>query len=124
MINCVKKRVLATVLLAVTALTGCAEWRSDKTMGQNIDDTNIVASVKAKLTADSHVSAKNITVNSHKGTVQLSGFVHDANAKSQAQLLATHVKGVRKVINNLVVSTPAAHNAAAVPTTTTTPVHH
>jgi len=94
------------VLLAglASSMIGCAEWRTSKTLGQNIDDTTIVAEVKSKLATDKSIDSKNITVSSYKGTVQLSGFVNSESQLNKPAAIAGEVKGVRRVINNLVVA--------------------
>jgi len=89
------------VFLSLCMLSACAEWRSDKSLGENIDDSNIVAAVKAKLLANKDVPSKNISVNSQKGIVQLSGFVNNAHSAELALHITESVRGVRNVINHL-----------------------
>ncbi|MDB6096998.1 MAG: transport-associated protein [Francisellaceae bacterium] len=102
--NVFKNKYFALFLVFTALLSGCAEWRSKKTLGENIDDANIVATVKAKLIAEPKIPSKNISINSYKGTVQLSGFVDNEAQINQAVAIARNVNGVNSVVNNLMVS--------------------
>ena len=101
--NFTKNAVLASALLLGVNFMGCAEWRAQKTIGENIDDTNIVTKIKAQLVAEHHIAARNISVNSQKGVVQLSGFVNKHDDIDKAITIAKNVKGVHRVINHIVV---------------------
>ena len=88
------------VVLGVLA-AGCSSTRTGRTMGDNIDDTTILASVKGKLVADKPSNLTKVNVDVDKGTVYLSGNVESAEQKARAERLAHDVKGVRSVVNNL-----------------------
>lgn len=64
-------------------------------------DNSIVAKLKNDLVADPITRAAGIDVQSHKGTVILSGKVHSAEQKRQAETLAKNIDGVSHVENNL-----------------------
>lgn len=103
------KLIISTILCSLALISlatfqGCAEWRSAKTIGENIDDTNIVAKIKANLLAEPNMPSKNITVNSQKGVVQLSGFVNSLSNAEKASQIAYSIKGVHNVINHLEVT--------------------
>ena len=89
-------------LLAFTA-AGCAVTREQSTVGQYVDDASITTGVKARLAEDKTVSAMAISVETLKGTVQLSGFARSAAERSQAEALARSTPGVVSVRNDIVV---------------------
>jgi hyperosmotically inducible protein len=71
------------------------------TAGRVVDDSTITAKVKSALIADPTTKAGQISVETFQGTVQLSGFVDDAEAKSRASQVARNVEGVKDVKNSL-----------------------
>ena len=93
--------VLFAVILSLV-LAGCAADTKERT-GEYIDDTGITTRVKAKLFDDPQTSGFAITVTTHKGTVQLSGFVSGEKKKSRAEELARTVPSVKSVKNDLIV---------------------
>jgi hyperosmotically inducible periplasmic protein len=73
------------------------------TAGRYVDDSVITAKVKAALLKDPNVSGLAVSVETHKGTVVLSGFVDSDNQLRRAQEIAAGVQGVVSVKNGLVV---------------------
>lgn len=69
--------------------------------GRVVDDTVLTAKVKSALVADETTKAYQISVTTFEGTVQLSGFVDDSEARSRATQVAKNVEGVRDVKNEL-----------------------
>ena len=57
----------------------------------------------SKFAADQTVSAMAISVETLKGTVQLSGFAKSLDEKMQAERIARSVNGVNAVKNDIVV---------------------
>lgn len=95
---------LALVLGAGSALlTGCAGTADRESTGEYIDNSAITARVKSALAADDMVKAREINVESFRGTVQLSGFVSTSAEKAQAERVAKSVAGVDDVKNNITV---------------------
>jgi osmotically-inducible protein OsmY len=94
---------IATVLLAVALLGACT---TTQTPGEQIDDAGIATAVKARLTADRFSNITNVEVNVTNGIVTLAGEVPNAQVKADAEREAMAVKGVKKVNNNLQVSSP------------------
>ena len=88
------KALLAGALLCVT-LDVAAEGAH--TAGEVLDDTLITTKVKAALVADPITKAHQISVDTYKGTVKLSGFVDTVAAKQRAIEVAREVKGTTKV---------------------------
>lgn len=90
-------------LLLVALMAGCAGSATQDSTGEYIDDSSITASVKAAIYNDPMLKVGQISVESHKGVVQLSGFVDSKQAASRAAELARSVKGVKSVKNSLIV---------------------
>lgn len=99
-------RVIAlATLIGATAIgvAGCSVARNQQTVGSYVDDAAITTAVKAKFAEDKNVAATSISVETLKGTVQLSGFAKNQTEKDRAEALARHVKGVTSVRNSIVV---------------------
>ena len=89
-------------LLAFTAV-GCAVTREQSTVGEYVDDATITTRVKAKFAEDPTVSAMAISVETLRGTVQLSGFAKSATEKGHAEKIARNTSGVKGVKNDIVI---------------------
>ncbi|QYF92996.1 BON domain-containing protein [Massilia sp. PAMC28688] len=89
--------------VALLVLAGCATDGSDRRIGVAISDTAISARVKAALAADPDVKARDVQVETFRGTVQLSGFVDSPDNIRRALDVARGVDGVREVRNALIV---------------------
>lgn len=98
--------------VAATALIGCnkapddsatmnAPTASTTTMGTDVSDSAITASVKSALLADDVVKGLDVQVETRKGTVQLSGFVDSQAQIDQAVVLTRAVSGVNFVENGI-----------------------
>lgn len=101
-----KKNVMSLIItgvLAATTIVGCAVTREQSTVGEYVDDATITTQVKAKFADDPTVSAMAISVETLRGTVQLSGFAKSAAERSQAEAIASRVKGVKAIKNDIVV---------------------
>lgn len=100
----IRALVLAVAgLFAAGMLTGCAGNGDQVSTGQYIDDRAITAKVKTKLIDDPTTKARNINVDTYRGTVQLSGFVESQREKDRAGEIARSVNGVTGVKNDLVI---------------------
>lgn len=71
------------------------------TVGNKLDDSVITTEVKAALLADANIKSLDITVTTHKGEVQLSGFVNNQGQIDRAQEIAKGVSGVTQVANQM-----------------------
>jgi osmotically-inducible protein OsmY len=102
-----KKRnivILCLVLLMVIAtFVACASTPKQESTGEYVDDSVITTKVKSLLVKDDFLKSFQIGVETYKGTVQLSGFVDSQKAIDKAGEIASGVKGVKSVKNNLVV---------------------
>ena len=93
----------AAVGVTIITATGCAVVRDQQTVGSYVDDSAITTAVKAKFAEDKTVNAVAISVETLKGTVQLSGFAKSQAEKDQAGRLASNVNHVKEVRNSIVV---------------------
>jgi hyperosmotically inducible protein len=90
--------------LALGALAGgCASTPTSDSTGQYVDDTVITTKIKSALLGDDAVKSFDVSVETVKGVVQLSGFVNTSAQKSAAGKDASAVQGVKSVKNNLIV---------------------
>jgi hyperosmotically inducible periplasmic protein len=89
-------------VVSATTIVGCAVTREQSTVGEYVDDATITTQVKAKFAEDKTVAASSISVETLRGTVQLSGFAKSAAERSQAEAIASRVKGVKGVKNDIV----------------------
>ena len=87
----------------VTLETGCAATPTKESTGEFVDDATITTKVKAAFLHDEYIKSFDISVETFKGTVQLSGFVDNSAQKYRAGEVARGVNGVHEVKNNLTV---------------------
>lgn len=95
-------KTLATILTLVI-LAGCAGTRTQESTGEYVDDVAITTKVKSKLLASPDTKGTDISVETFKGTVQLSGFVDTAMEKRKAEEIAAATDGVARVDNKITV---------------------
>src|SRR5512136_1800487 len=91
------------LLMLVATFAACASTRTHESTGEYVDDSVITTKVKALLAEDDFLKSFQISVETYKGTVQLSGFVGSQKAVDKAGEIARSVKGVNSVKNNLIV---------------------
>jgi len=91
---------LAITLVVLFFMTGC-QAMTGQTMGENIDDSYITGAVKTQLASDKLVSLTRVEVETNNGIVYLTGQVQTAEQRSHIGSLASQVKGVKRVVNNL-----------------------
>lgn len=93
-------RAILHVIALIWLLNGC-QAITGETLGQQIDDTTITTTVKAKLAAEKTATLTRVGVDTNRGVVQLSGVVSSAADRALAEQVARNVGGVKNVINNL-----------------------
>ncbi len=93
-------KLLTVTLALLFFMTGC-QALTGATMGENIDDGNITTSVKTQLASDRLVTLTRVGVETNNGIVYLTGEVETAEQRSHIGSLASQVKGVKRVVNNL-----------------------
>jgi len=91
------------LLMLIATFAACASTRTQESTGEYVDDSVITTKVKSLLAKDDFLKSFQISVETFKGTVQLSGFVASQKAVDKAGGIARSVKGVTSVKNDLVV---------------------
>jgi osmotically-inducible protein OsmY len=99
--SAIAQSVIAGVLLVSVA--ACAPTPTREGTGEYIDDSVITSKVKAAFAADPVVKATQVSVETFKGTVQLSGFVDSRESAQRAVEIARGIKGVKSVKNDTVI---------------------
>ena len=90
-----------TLMVLITGFVACASTSKQEGAGEYVDDSVITTKVKSQLAADDFLKSFEISVETYKGTVQLSGFVDSQEAVDKAVQIARGVKGVTSVKNDL-----------------------
>jgi hyperosmotically inducible protein len=91
------------VLMLMATFVSCASTPKHEGTGEYVDDSVITTKVKSLLAADDFLKSFQISVETYKGIVQLSGFVNSQQAVDKAGQITRDVKGVKSVKNNLIV---------------------
>ncbi|MEO5734739.1 MAG: BON domain-containing protein [Rubrivivax sp.] len=94
---------LITSVALLGTVTGCSVIRDQQSTGAYFDDSVLTTEVKAKMVADKTVDAAAIGVDTLNGTVMLSGFAKSSTERNMAEKIASNVKGVKSVKNQIVV---------------------
>jgi len=96
-------RFFSAFFMALTLMTaaGCASTPRHEGTGEYVDDSVITTKVKAALLNEPNLSSGSVNVETFKGVVQLSGFVHDQADINRAVEIARGVKGVMSVKNDM-----------------------
>ncbi len=92
--------LLAGLIVGVFLMIAC-QAVTGRTLGQNIDDSNLTAMVKAQLAREKISTLTRIDVDSNGGVVSLNGTVESTEQRARAEQITRGVGGVRRVINNL-----------------------
>jgi len=93
-------KTLTVMVAFLILITGC-QAMTGETMGQNVDDGTLTSYVKTKLASDKLVTLTRVGVETNNGVVYLTGEVETAEQRSRIGSLASEVKSVKKVVNNL-----------------------
>ena len=89
------------ILMLIATLVACASTSKQSGTGEYVDDSVITTKVKTMLASDDFLKSFEISVETYKGIVQLSGFVDSQKAVDKAGEVARGVNGVKSVKNNL-----------------------
>jgi osmotically-inducible protein OsmY len=87
----------SVLLMLIATFAACTSTRTRESAGEYVDDSVITNKVKALLGADDFFKSFEISVESFKGTVQLSGFVNSQKAVDKAGEIVRSVKGVKSI---------------------------
>jgi len=88
------------IALMVSAL-GCGSTPQQSSTGQYIDDSAITTKVKAAIFNEPSLKVNQISVETYKNVVQLSGFVDSSASMDKAVTIARSVQGVSSVKNDM-----------------------
>jgi len=91
----------APVVIGAAGGGGFAMATDERTVGTQIDDATLSATVKTRLIEESDIPARKIDVDVLEGEVILTGVVDTREQKQKAVEIAGRVEGVRSVIDNL-----------------------
>ena len=86
--------------LMVSAL-GCASTSNSSSTGEYFDDSLITTKVKTAIFNEPSLKVNQITVETYKSVVQLSGFVDSSDSMNKAVAVARSVDGVSSVKNDM-----------------------
>jgi len=89
------------LMMLIASLMACASTSKQSGTGEYVDDSVITTKVKTMLAADDFLKSFEISVETYKGIVQLSGFVDSQKAVDKAGEIASGVGGVKSVKNKL-----------------------
>jgi osmotically-inducible protein OsmY len=91
------------VLMLLVSFVACASSPKQESTGEFVDDSVITTKVKSLLANDDFLKSFQISVETRKGIVQLSGFVNSRDAVNKAAQITRGVGGVKSIRNNLIV---------------------
>ncbi len=97
---------LLRIALLVAVAAAVAACTTTQTASRQVDDNEIHAAVKARLTAARFSNIVNVDINVTNGVVTLAGEVPNAKVKADAEAEARAVNGVVRVNNNLQIKAP------------------
>jgi len=90
-------------LTMIAAFVACASTPQQSSTGEVVDDSVITTKIKTLLAEDEFLKSFQISVETRKGIVELSGFVDTQKSKDRAGQIARGVGGVKSVRNALIV---------------------
>lgn len=89
--------------MLIATFVACASTPKQESTGEYLDNSVITTKVKSLLAADDFLKSFQISVETYKGNVQLSGLVDSQKAVDKVSEIARSVKGVKSVKNDLIV---------------------
>jgi osmotically-inducible protein OsmY len=89
------------IVAVMLSALGCGSTPQQSSTGQYIDDTAITTKVKTGIFNEPSLKSGQITVETYKSVVQLSGFVDSAASMDKAVAIARSVQGVSSVKNDM-----------------------
>lgn len=94
---------VSLIAILLFTIVGCAGSETQESTGEYIDDTWITTKVKTELVKSDVVKSREVNVETFKGVVQLSGFVTSREAMDEAVQIASNIKGVQSVKNDMTI---------------------
>ena len=95
--------VAAAVTMAIMVATSGCRSSGDRTTGQAINDKMTAFNVRRALDSDPVLKYPDVKVNMFNGQVQLTGFVNTDEQRARAAEIASSVKDVRQVVNEITI---------------------
>jgi osmotically-inducible protein OsmY len=89
------------IVAVMLSALGCGSTPQQSSTGQYIDDTAITTKVKTGIFNEPSLKSGQITVETYKSVVQLSGFVDSTASMDKAVAIARSVQGVSSVKNDM-----------------------
>jgi hyperosmotically inducible periplasmic protein len=83
------------------SLAACAGGPQKESTGEMVDDSVITTKVKTALITEKGVDSTDVSVETFKGRVLLSGYVKSPDQRQRAEGLARQVGGVKDVENRI-----------------------
>ncbi|WP_432323718.1 BON domain-containing protein [Yersinia enterocolitica] len=94
---------LCIAVMMAMAISACAPTAKSEGTGGYIDDTVITTKVKSALLAAKDIKSTQISVETFKGRVQLSGFVSSRQDANRAVQITRSVPGVKSVSDQMLI---------------------
>jgi osmotically-inducible protein OsmY len=97
----IKNMTLLILSGCLMTLSACAETKTKESTGQYVDNSVLTAEVKTAIFNEPTLKSSEITVETFKGEVQLSGFVSTVEQTRTAVAVARRISGVTSVKNDM-----------------------
>jgi len=94
-------RTIAMAAVLAAALGACAGTAKKESTGELVDDSVITSKVKGALLAEKGVNSMDVSVETFKGRVLLSGYVKTPDERQRIEGVARSVGGVKEINNNI-----------------------
>jgi osmotically-inducible protein OsmY len=91
------------LLMFIATFVACASTSKQESTGEYVDDSVITTKVKSLLAEVDFFKSFQISAESYKSIVQLSGFVNSQQAVDKSGQIGRSVKGVQSLKKNLIV---------------------
>jgi hyperosmotically inducible protein len=105
-------KALAVGVALLAAAGGCRSL-TGRSAGEIFDNKTIVGTVKTKLVRDRLLNLTWVNVDAKDGVVYLTGNAKTAAEKARATELAEETRGVKRVVNDIVVNNARTETASA-----------
>lgn len=89
------------IVALMASAVGCASTSQRASTGEYLDDSVITTKVKTAIFNEPSLKVSQISVETHKNVVQLSGSVDSAASMNKAVAVARSVEGVSSVKNEM-----------------------
>jgi len=98
----ISKNITALALSALLiSISACAATETKESTGQYVDNSVLTAKVKTAIFNEPSLKSSEISVETFKGEVQLSGFVSSIDQTKKAVEIAKSIPGVTAVKNDM-----------------------